>query len=145
MQIKDILSRVDHTLLAPNATWEQIKSICDDGMQFQTATVCIPSCYVKQAKEYTKGKLKICTVIGFPTGYSTTASKVFEAAEAVANGADEVDMVINVGWLKDGLDRDVLSEIKAVRAACKNTILKVIVELQDMQIQDKLQFIWQKS
>ena len=138
MQIKDILSRVDHTLLAPNATWEQVRAICDDGMRFQTATVCIPSCYVKQAKEYTKGNLKICTVIGFPTGYSTTASKVFEAADAVANGADEVDMVINVGWLKAGRDADVLEEIRAIKRACGEALLKVIVEACLLDEEEKI-------
>ena len=101
MEIKDILSRVDHTLLGQGATWSEIKAICDDGMKYQTASVCIPASYVKQAKEYVGDKLAICTVIGFPNGYSTTATKVFETADAIANGADEIDMVINIGWLKD--------------------------------------------
>ena len=100
MEIKDILSKVDHTLLAQSATWSEIKAICDDGMKYETASVCIPASYVKQAKEYCGDKLAICTVIGFPNGYSTTATKVFETADAVANGADEIDMVINIGWLK---------------------------------------------
>lgn len=128
MEISRILSKVDHTLLSPAATWQEICALCNDAIKYQTASVCIPASYVKKAKEYTDGKIKICTVIGFPTGYSTTEIKVLETERAISDGADEIDMVINVGWLKDGLDRDVLSEIKAVRAACKNTILKVIVE-----------------
>lgn len=128
MDINKILSHCDHTLLAVDAKWEDIKQICDDGIKYKTASVCIPASFVKQASEYADGKVKICTVIGFPNGYSTTASKVFEAADAVEIGADEVDMVINIGWVKDGKFDDVLNEIKAVKAACKGKILKVIIE-----------------
>lgn len=128
MDINKILSHCDHTLLAVDAKWEDIKQICDDGIKYKTASVCIPASFVKQAFEYADGKVKICTVIGFPNGYSTTASKVFEAADAVENGADEVDMVINIGWVKDGKFDDVLNEIKAVKSACKGKILKVIIE-----------------
>lgn len=128
MDIQEILSKCDHTLLAQAATWADIKAICDDGMKYHTASVCIPASYVKQAKEYVGDKLPICTVIGFPNGYSTTAAKCFEAADAVDNGADEVDMVINIGWVKDQKWDDLLSEIKAVKAACKGKLLKVIIE-----------------
>ena len=128
MEIKNILSKVDHTLLAQSATWSEIKAICDDGMKYETASVCIPASYVKQAKEYCGEKLAICTVIGFPNGYSTTATKVFETADAVANGADEIDMVINIGWLKDKKYDDILAEINAIKDACSGKILKVIIE-----------------
>ena len=128
MNIKEILSKVDHTLLAQNATWEEIKAICDDGMKYETASVCIPASYVKQAKEYVSNKLAICTVIGFPNGYSTSATKVFETADAVKNGADEIDMVINVGWLKDKRYEEILNEINAIKDACDGKILKVIIE-----------------
>ena len=128
MEIKDILARLDHTLLSQTATWEQIKAICDDGLTYATASVCIPACYVKQAKNYVGDRLAICTVIGFPNGYSTTAAKCFEARDAVENGADEIDMVINVGWAKDGLFDDVRDEIAAVKAACGGKLLKVIIE-----------------
>lgn len=128
MDVSKILTYCDHTLLSVDATWEQIKSICDDGIKFNTASVCIPAAYVKQAKDYVGDKLAICTVIGFPTGYSTTAVKAFEAADAVENGADEIDMVINVGWAKDGKFADILNEIKAVKEASKGKILKVIIE-----------------
>ena len=128
MDIKEILNKCDHTLLSQSATWDDIKAICDDGMKYQTASVCIPAAFVARAKEYCGDRLAICTVIGFPTGYSTTATKVFEAADAVANGADEIDMVINIGWLKDGRDEDVLNEIKAIKKACDGKILKVIIE-----------------
>ena len=128
MEMKEILSKVDHTLLSQSATWEQIKAICDDGMKYHTASVCIPASYVKQAADYVDGKLPICTVIGFPNGYNTTAAKVFETEDAVANGADEIDMVINVGELKSGNTVYVENEIKAVRAACEGKILKVIIE-----------------
>lgn len=128
MEIKDILSKVDHTLLAQSATWSEIKAICDDGMKYETASVCIPASYVKQAKEYCGERLAICTVIGFPNGYSTTATKVFETADAVANGADEIDMVINLGMVKDGCWDAVSEDIKAVRAATEGKILKVIIE-----------------
>lgn len=128
MEIQEILSKVDHTLLSQNATWQDIKSICDDGMKYKTATVCIPASYVKQAKKYVAEKLKICTVIGFPNGYSTTDIKVFETADAVKNGADEIDMVINVGWLKDAKYNKILDEINAIKDACNGKILKVIIE-----------------
>ncbi len=128
MNIKDILSKVDHTLLSQNATWEEIKSICDDGIKYETASVCIPSSFVKQAKEYVGDKLAICTVIGFPNGYSTTATKVFETADAVKNGADEIDMVINVGWLKDKKYNEILNEINEIKDACNGKLLKVIIE-----------------
>lgn len=126
--IKEILRHVDHTLLAQTATWEEIRQICDDGMKYRTASVCIPASYVKQAAEYVNGKIPVCTVIGFPNGYSTTAAKVFETRDAVANGASEIDMVINIGWLKDGEDERILSEIRAVKEACGDHILKVIIE-----------------
>lgn len=128
MDIKEILSKVDHTLLSQGATWNEIKVICDDGMKYETASVCIPASYVKQAKEYIGDKLKICTVIGFPNGYSTTATKVFETADAVKNGADEIDMVINVGWLKDKKYDEILNEINAIKDACNGKLLKVIIE-----------------
>ena len=128
MEIKDILSKVDHTLLAQGATWSEIKAICDDGMKYQTASVCIPASFVKQAKEYVGDKLAICTVIGFPNAYSTTATKVFETADAVSNGADEIDMVINIGWLKDKKYDELLAEINAIKDACSGKILKVIIE-----------------
>ena len=128
MEIKDILSKVDHTLLAQSATWSEIKAICDDGMKYETASVCIPASFVKQAKEYVGDKLAICTVIGFPNGYSTTATKVFETADAISNGADEIDMVINIGWLKDKKYDDILAEINAIKDACAGKILKVIIE-----------------
>lgn len=128
MEIKDILSKCDHTLLAQSATWEQIKAICDDGMKYSTASVCIPASFVKQAKEYVGDKLAICTVIGFPNGYSTTASKCFETKDAVENGADEIDMVINIGKAKEGDYDFLLNEIKAVKAACGGKLLKVIIE-----------------
>ena len=128
MELKDILSKVDHTLLSPSAKWEDIKQICDDGVKYGTASVCIPASYVGAAKKYVNGGVKICTVIGFPNGYSTTATKCFETSDAVKNGADEIDMVINIGWLKDKKYDDILSEIKAVKAACGGKILKVIIE-----------------
>ncbi len=128
MDIGKILSHCDHTLLAVDAKWDDIKQICDDGMKYKTASVCIPASYVKKAAEYVDGALAICTVIGFPNGYSTTAAKAFEAADAVKNGADEIDMVINVGWAKDGRFDDILNEIKEVKAACGDKILKVIIE-----------------
>ena len=126
--VKDILRRVDHTLLSQGATWEEIRAICDDGVKYGCASVCIPASYVKQAAEYVAGKIAICTVIGFPNGYSTTAAKCFEARNAVENGASEIDMVINIGWVKDGLYDKVLEEIKAVKAACGGKLLKVIIE-----------------
>ena len=123
MELNEILSKVDHTLLAQTATWEEIRAICDDGMKYHTASVCIPASYVKQAAEYVDGKLTICTVIGFPNGYSTTASKCFEATDAVHNGAEEIDMVINIGWVKDQRWDDLLEEIKAVKQHCEGKLL----------------------
>ena len=128
MELKDILAKCDHTLLAQTATWEEIKAICDDGMKYATASVCIPASFVKQAKEYVGNKLAICTVIGFPNGYATTASKCFMASDAVDNGADEVDMVINIGWAKEGKFDEITAEIAAIKAACKGKLLKVIIE-----------------
>ena len=128
MELKDILAKCDHTLLAQTSTWEQIKAICDDGMYYKTASVCIPASFVKQAKEYVGDKLAICTVIGFPNGYATTASKCFMAGDAVDNGADEVDMVINIGWAKEGKWAEITAEIAAIKAACKGKLLKVIIE-----------------
>ena len=128
MEIKDILKVCDHTLLSVQATWDDIRAICDDGMKFETASVCIPAAYVKRAKDYVGDKLAICTVIGFPNGYSTTATKVYETADAIKNGADEIDMVINVGMLKDKMYGEILEEIKAIKAACGEKILKVIIE-----------------
>ena len=128
MELKDILAKCDHTLLAQSATWADIKAICDDGMKFKTASVCIPASFVKQAKEYVGEKLAICTVIGFPNGYATTASKCFMASDAVDNGADEVDMVINIGWAKEGRWDDLTAEIAAIKAACNGKLLKVIIE-----------------
>ena len=128
MEVKEILRKCDHTLLSQTATWAEIQAICDDGMKYHTASVCIPASYVKQAKDYVGDKLPICTVIGFPNGYNTTAVKVFETADAVKDGADEIDMVINLGDLKAGKYDAVLEEIRAVRAACAGKILKVIIE-----------------
>ena len=128
MEIKEILAKCDHTLLTQTATWEDIKKICDDGMKYKTASVCIPPCFVKQAKEYVGENLAICTVIGFPNGYNTTAVKVFETEDAIKSGADEIDMVINIGALKARMDDYIVNEIKAIKAACKGKILKVIIE-----------------
>ena len=128
MDVKDILSRCDHTLLSQGATWAEIRALCDDGVKYGCASVCIPASYVKQAAEYLGGKLPVCTVIGFPNGYDTTAAKCFEAEDAVRNGASEIDMVINIGWARDGRWEDLLAEIKAVKAACGGRILKVIIE-----------------
>ena len=128
MDIREILSKVDHTVLGQSATWEDIKVLCDDGIEYGCASVCIAPSFVKKAKEYVENKLKICTVIGFPNGYNTTAVKVFEAAEAVKDGADEIDMVINIGMLKEKRYDEVLSEINAVKKACDGRLLKVIIE-----------------
>ncbi|GFI04303.1 deoxyribose-phosphate aldolase [Lachnospiraceae bacterium] len=128
MNVKEILQHVDHTLLQQTATWEEIKQLCDDAIQYQTASVCIPPAYVKQASEYVLGKMAVCTVIGFPNGYMTTKTKEFETKDAIANGADEIDMVINVGWLKDKKYDLVEEEIRILKAACKDKILKVIIE-----------------
>lgn len=128
MELKEILHRVDHTLLTQTASWEEIKALCDDAIKYRTASVCIPASYVRQAKEYVKEEMAVCTVIGFPNGYSTTASKVFEAKDAVDNGADEVDMVINLGWVKDGRFDLVEEEIRKIKEAVGDKILKVIIE-----------------
>ncbi len=128
MKLQSILACVDHTLLAQNATWEEIKSLLDDGIRYGCASCCIPASYVKQAKEYVGDKLAICTVIGFPNGYSTTAVKCYETEDAVQNGADEIDMAINIGWLKDKHYDCLLAEIQAIKAACHGKLLKVIIE-----------------
>ena len=128
MQINEILSHCDHTLLKPEATWEQIRQACDDGLKYGCASVCIPAAYVRRAAEHVGNRLKICTVIGFPNGSSTTAVKVFETEDAIRGGADEIDMVINLGWVKEERWDDVLGELRAVKASCRGRILKVIVE-----------------
>ena len=128
MKLEEILAKCDHTLLTQTATWAEIRGICDDGMKYHTASVCIPASFVKQAKTYVGDRLPICTVIGFPNGYDTTAAKCFMAADAVDNGADEVDMVINIGWAKEGKFDAITSEIAAVKASCKGKLLKVIIE-----------------
>lgn len=128
MELPQILSTVDHTLLSQTATWQQIQEICDDAITYGCASACIPASYVKQASAYVAGKLPICTVIGFPNGYDTTAAKCFMASDAVANGASEVDMVINLGWVKDKRWDDLLQEIKAIKTACNGKLLKVIIE-----------------
>ena len=128
MDKKEILSKVDHTLLDRAARWEDIKALCDDALSFGTASVCIPPSFVRQTAEYLDGRLAVCTVIGFPNGYNTTAVKCAETREAVENGADEIDMVINIGWLKEGKYGDILGEINAVKAACGVKLLKVIIE-----------------
>ena len=128
MEIKDILKRCDHTLLKQTSTWEEIKAICDDGIKYETASVCIPPSFVKSAKEYVGDKLAICTVIGFPNGYVTTAVKEYETYDAIRNGADEIDMVINMGWVKEKKWDSLLAEIKLLKKACGSRILKVIIE-----------------
>lgn len=128
MDREEILNKVDHTLLAQTATWEEIREILDDAMKYHTASACIPAAYVKQAAEYVQGRLPICTVIGFPNGYHTTAVKVFETKDAVANGASEIDMVINIGFLKDKRYEEIEEEIRQVHVACEGRILKVIIE-----------------
>ncbi|MBQ6601259.1 MAG: deoxyribose-phosphate aldolase [Clostridia bacterium] len=128
MDIKEILSKVDHTVLGQAAVWEDIRALCDDGIKYGCASVCIAPSFVKKAKEYVGNDLKICTVIGFPNGYNTTAVKAFEAAEAVKDGADEIDMVINIGMLKQKLYDEILEEINAVKKACDGRLLKVIIE-----------------
>ena len=128
MELSEILKKCDHTLLGQTATWADIQAICDDGIKYSTASVCIPAAYVKQAKDYVGDKLAICTVIGFPNGYATTAAKCFMASDAVANGADEVDMVINIGWAKDGKWAEITEEIAAIKEACEGKLLKVIIE-----------------
>ncbi len=136
--LKEILSKCDHTLLGVTSTWEEIKAICDDGIKYSTASVCIPPSYVKCAKEYVGKRLKICTVIGFPNGYNTTECKVFETKDAIEKGADEIDMVINIGSLKDGLHDEIRSEIKAIKEACGEHILKVIIETCLLTEEEKL-------
>lgn len=139
MELKEILAKCDHTLLAQTATWEEIRALCDDGMHYGCASVCIPASYVAQAKAYMGDRLPVCTVIGFPNGYDTTPSKCFQAADAVNNGADEIDMVINLGWVKDGLYDKILNEIKAVKDACAGRLLKVIIETCLLTDPEKIQ------
>lgn len=139
MEVKEILKRVDHTLLAQGATWEEIKKICDDAMEYGTASVCIPPSFVGQAKEYVKERMAVCTVIGFPNGYQTTKTKVFETKDALENGADEIDMVINIGWVKDGKYDQVEDEIRQLKAACGDKVLKVIIETCLLTDEEKIQ------
>ena len=139
MEQREILSKVDHTLLAQTATWEEIKVICDDAVAYQTASVCIPPSYVKQAAEYLGDKMPVCTVIGFPNGYNTTAVKGFETEDAVRNGAEEIDMVINLGWVKEGRYDLVREEIQAVKKACNGKLLKVIIETCLLTEEEKIQ------
>ena len=139
MKLEEILAKCDHTLLTQTATWAEIRAVCDDGMRFHTASVCIPASFVKQAKAYVGEKLPICTVIGFPNGYDTTAAKCFMASDAVDNGADEVDMVINIGWAKEGKWEDITREISDVKAACKGKLLKVIIETCLLTDAEKIQ------
>ena len=139
MELQKILNAVDHTLLKQTATWEEIKRLCDDGIRFHTASVCIPPSFVKQAAEYVNGAIPVCTVIGFPNGYATTAVKCFETKEAVENGASEIDMVINLGWVKEGRYDDILAEINAVKKACDGRLLKVIIETCMLCEKEKLQ------
>ena len=138
MDIKEILSHVDHTLLKQTSTWEEIKEICDDAVKYGTASVCIPASYVKQASDYMGDKMAVCTVIGFPNGYSTTAVKEFETKDALANGAKEIDMVINIGWLKDKKYDLIENEIKTLKAACGDNILKVIIETCFLSEEEKI-------
>lgn len=138
MQLQEILSKCDHTLLSQDATWEDIRKVCDDGMAYRTASVCIPASFVKQAREYVKENLAICTVIGFPNGYDTTAAKCFMASDAVKNGADEVDMVINIGWAKEGRWENITEEIRAVKNACNGKLLKVIIETCLLNEEEKI-------
>ena len=137
MDKQKILSHVDHTILTTTATWEQVKALCDDAIAFGTASVCIPPCYVRQAADYVGGRMKICTVIGFPNGYATTRTKVFETEDAIRSGAAEIDMVINLGMVKQGDWNGVLEEIKAVKASCKGRVLKVIVEACQLTQEEK--------
>lgn len=139
MDHKEILSKVDHTLLAQTATWEEIKVICDDAIQYGTASVCIPAAFVKRAKAYVGDRMQVCTVIGFPNGYSTKEVKVFETEAAIKDGADEIDMVIHIGAVKEGRYEDVLNEIRAVKAACGDKILKVIIETCLLTDEEKIQ------
>jgi len=128
MNKEEILTKVDHTLLKQQATWQDIKQICDDGIKYKVASICIPPSFVKQAKEYVKDNVKICTVIGFPNGYNTTVTKIFETVDAIKNGADEIDMVINIGDLKSGKYDDILDEINSIKEVCNGKVLKVIIE-----------------
>lgn len=139
MERSRIFAAVDHTLLAQTATWEEIKVICDDAVKYGTASVCIPPSYVKQAREYLGDRMAVCTVIGFPNGYNTTAVKEFETKDAIANGADEIDMVINIGWAKDGRFDDIENEIRTLKAACGNKILKVIIETCLLTDEEKIE------
>lgn len=139
MKLQDILSKCDHTLLLQESTWDEIRAICDDGMKYETASVCIPPYYVKAAKEYVGDRLSICTVIGFPNGYMTTATKVYETADAIKNGADEIDMVINIGALKDKKYDEIESEIREIKAACGDKILKVIIETCLLSDEEKIE------
>ncbi len=139
MEIKEILAHVDHTLLSVEATWNEIKAIIDDGIRYGTASVCIPASYVERAAAYADGRVAICTVIGFPNGYDTTEAKVFMAADAVKKGADEVDMVVNVGWVRDKNYSLVLDEIKRIKAACGEKILKVIIECCKLTDEEKIE------
>lgn len=139
MEIKEILKYVDHTLLKQESTWEQMKVICDDAMKFSTASVCVPPSFVKQCKDYCGDKMKICTVIGFPNGYNTTAVKVFETEDALKNGADEIDMVINIGWVKEKNFDLIKEEIKAIKNACGDKILKVIIETCLLTDEEKIE------
>lgn len=138
MSEEEILEHVDHTLLLQTATWEEIRQICDDAIQYQTASVCIPPSYVKQASEYVQGSVPVCTVIGFPNGYMTTKAKEFETRDAIANGASEIDMVINVGWLKDKKYDLITEEIRILKAACGDKILKVIIETCLLEEEEKI-------
>ena len=138
MDVKEILKHVDHTLLLQPSTWAEIKQICDDAVKYGTASVCIPPCYVKEASEYLQGKMAVCTVIGFPNGNVTTAVKEFETRDAIANGASEIDMVINIGWLRDGRFDLVENEIKTLKAACGDKILKVIIETCLLTTEEKI-------
>jgi len=139
MNNQEILALVDHTLLSQTATWEEIKVICDDAIHYQTASVCIPPSYVKAVKDYVGDKMKVCTVIGFPNGYNTTAAKVFETADAVNNGADEIDMVINLGMVKDSRYDELTGEIRAIKKACNGKLLKVIIETCLLTEEEKIQ------
>ncbi len=139
MELSEILIKCDHTLLRQTATWEEIKALCDDGMKYQTASVCIPASFVRQAKQYVGEKLQICTVIGFPNGYDTTNAKCYMAGDAVANGADEIDMVINIGWAKEGKWDEITEEIRQVKAHCQGKLLKVIIETCLLTDEEKIQ------
>ena len=139
MEAGEILKHVDHTLLAQTATWEEIRQICDDAVYYGTASVCIPPCYVKQAKEYVGDRMAVCTVIGFPNGYMTTRAKEFEAKDALENGADEIDMVINIGWVKDRRYDLTEAEIRSLKAVCGEKVLKVIIETCLLTEEEKIQ------